>query len=433
MLVKRQWVGVGLIVALLYVFSLPQIRQVYELPDNLLLFGDERACINVDYPFTVSTDNNDLLVHSVRYLYKNVQPVFLEGQNFGNTQLTFKLFGVLPVRNISVSVAPAVSLQAGGDSIGIIMQGDGVMVVGNSPVISGKEKYNPAEEAGVRIGDIILYVNGESPVSDLSVAESIDNIGRRHEQLLLTLKRGNDIMEFKVKPMYCQESRKYRIGVLLRDKTMGMGTLTFVEPTSGKYGALGHQITPLAGELAGQSWHGSIVKAKVTEIQAGSVGRPGEKVGIFQADREVLGNIEKNTPLGIYGHLENRQINGGAALSAASRSQVETGYAELLTVINDYKVERFAVEIEKISRQSNPEGKGFVIKVIDERLLARTGGIVQGMSGSPIIQNGRIVGALTHVFINDMQKGYGCFLEWMLEENGILPKNQANYLPFLFG
>jgi stage IV sporulation protein B len=331
-----------------------------------------------------------------------------------------------------VDVVPSVEVAAGGDSIGIIMQGDGATVVGSSPVIDldNNEVY-PAKEAGIKHGDVILAINDEKVESDAAAAEKIDSLGLSGQMAQLTIKRDEEMLTINVKPVYCMDSQKFRIGVFLKDKTMGIGTLTFVEPKSGKYGALGHQIMPFYGKERAAKWHGSIVRASVNGVRQGQSGRPGEKVGSFAQGKDILGNIEKNSPLGIYGHME--AVEKREIFPAASRSQLEVGCAQLLTVVDGHKIERFAVEIEKVSRQSSPEGKGFVIKVIDERLLAKTGGIVQGMSGSPIIQNGRIVGALTHVFLDDSTRGYGCFLEWMLEENHILPINKEKNLPFLFG
>ncbi len=435
MLRKRQFTGWILIFLLVYVVSLPQIRSVYELPDNILLFGGERSFLQVGYPFTASADRQGSLSYHETYAPARPVSFFAEeaAEPCVHTKITFKLFGVLPVRQVAVEVVPPLKLRAGGDSIGIILQGDGVTVVGSSPIKrAGGETLDPAGEAGLRTGDVIVAVNEEKAVSDLVVADRIDAAGRCGERIRLTVKRGDETVEMTLAPAYCESSQRYRIGVFLRDKTMGMGTLTFVDTASGKYGALGHQIAPMAGRTDGQSWHGRIVGARVTGIEAGRAGRPGEKIGVFQADKDILGTIEKNTAFGIYGYTEASRLLAGESLAAASRSQVEKGAAELWTVIDNDKIEKFAVEIEKINPQSNPEGKGFVVKVTDERLLAKTGGIVQGMSGSPIVQNGRLIGALTHVFINDMTKGYGCFLEWMLEENHILPKSREKYLPFLF-
>lgn len=166
--------------------------------------------------------------------------------------------------------------------------------------------------------------------------------------------------------------------------------------------------------------------ATVSGIQQGKRGQPGEKIGVFIEEDHVLGNIEKNTRFGIYGQLHSPvplQL-GGSAIPVASMSQVQVGPAEMLTVVDGQQIERFAIEIEKINLQETPEGKGMVIRVTDQRLLSKTGGIVQGMSGSPILQNGKIIGAVTHVFVHDPTKGYGCFVDWMLMESGLAPKRE---------
>jgi stage IV sporulation protein B len=298
-------------------------------------------------------------------------------------------------------------------------------VVGHSPVQSSEQSLTPAKDAGIAVGDVILSINGAPVQSDSQVAEIIDISGREHHPADILIKRGNSRINKSVTPILCSETKRYRIGLYVRDSAAGVGTLTFYEPETSTFGALGHVITDNDTNQPIDCDKGKIVMAMVSGIQQGKRGQPGEKIGVFIEEDHVLGNIRKNSQFGIYGELTGALPNQlySEAIPVASMSHVKLGPAEILTVIDGQTIERFSIEIQKINLQEAPEGKGMVIKVTDPRLLEITGGIVQGMSGSPILQNGKLVGAVTHVFVHDPSKGYGCFVDWMLMESGLVPKN----------
>ena len=208
--------------------------------------------------------------------------------------------------------------------------------------------------------------------------------------------------------------------------------MTFFHPQSKKYGALGHVISDMDTKKPIVVEDGQIVRSTVTSIEKGSNGDPGEKLARFSSDREIVGNIQKNSPFGIFGVLNKELKNGimDKPLPIALSHQVKEGPAKILTVVNDDRVEEFDIEIVSTIPQKFPATKGMVIKVTDPKLLEKTGGIVQGMSGSPIIQDGKLIGAVTHVFVNDPTSGYGVHIEWMLNEAGIniyeKPKEKAS-------
>ena len=217
----------------------------------------------------------------------------------------------------------------------------------------------------------------------------------------------------------------YRLGIWVRDKTAGIGTLTFYDDDSKIFGALGHGITDMdTGNLLNVEY-GKIMNAKIANIEQGKRGSPGEIRGIFYETENVLGEIVKNSPYGIYGVMtdEFMKFNKAKALPIGFKEEVKEGKAYILTTIDNDKTEKFEIEILKAQPQQFPNQKSMTIKVTDKRLL-QTGGIVQGMSGSPIIQDGKIIGAITHVFVNDPTKGYGIYIEWMLDQ--IKPSYQLN-------
>lgn len=341
----------------------------------------------------------------------------------GKMHLQLRLFEVIPLRQLIVNVVPPVEVVPGGQSIGVLLHAQGVIVVGQAPVTDQDgNKANPSEQAGIHLGDIILSINGRPVAGDRYTREEIDRLGSTGEPIMLEVKHGKKIFKTKVEPILCPDTGRYRIGLFIRDSAAGVGTLTFYHPETGSYGALGHLITDNTTSRRIDLADGRIVAATVKGIHRGQKGHPGEKMGQFSANNNLTGNIEKNSLYGIFGHL-NHPPEGGyyqKAIPLAMGHQVQRGPAEILTVLHDNKIERFKIEILEVMPQDRQEGKGMVIKITDSRLISLTGGIIQGMSGSPIIQNRKLVGAVTHVFINDPTRGYGVLAEWMLEEAGIL-------------
>jgi stage IV sporulation protein B len=231
------------------------------------------------------------------------------------------------------------------------------------------------------------------------------------------VKRADRILKYPVKPLYCGETERYRIGLYVRDGVAGVGTLSFVDPETGKYAALGHVILDADTRQQIDVRQGRLVEASVQTIQPGRPGRPGEKIGIFKTGEAVEGNVEKNTFYGIYGQLSKGIENQvyPQSVEVAYAHQVHTGPAKMLTVLGGDEVQEFDIMLEKVyPNRSN--SKGLVIRVTDPRVSSVAGGIVQGMSGSPILQDGRLIGVVTHVFLNDPLHGYGTFLDNMLRE-----------------
>ncbi len=346
----------------------------------------------------------------------------------GHFQLKLSLFGVIPVRNMLVTVVPQVKVVPGGQSIGVLFQSQGVVVVDHSAVLSEAGAYvNPAAHAGVEKGDVILKIDGRPVQSDSQLREIVTRAGANGHSVTLEVKRGEEIFSVEVGPVFCRDTLRFRLGLVIRDNAAGVGTLTFFDPESMLYGALGHVVTDTSTKTPIELSGGKIIGAGVQGIYRGKRGQPGEKIGVFRGDM-FNGTIIKNTRLGIFGYLQNAPENQifNTPLPVATANQIHEGEAELLTVIKGEKVEKFSLEITRVNLQARQDGKGLVIKVTDPRLLEQTGGIVQGMSGSPIIQDEKLVGAVTHVFVNDPAKGYGVPAEWMLWEAELLPEKEIS-------
>jgi stage IV sporulation protein B len=358
------------------------------------------------------------------------KPLSVEPSRAGEAELQVKWHNI-PLKAVKVNVLPDLRLYPGGQSIGVKLQTAGVLVVGHHLVNNGKEKISPGEKAGIHVGDMIVKIN-DLYINDMNdVKKLINEAGKNQTPVQLLVVRGKEKLNLTLHPAKDQKDNEYRMGLYIRDSAAGVGTLTFYDPASKAYGALGHVISDVDTGQAIVVGDGQIVQASVTSIEKGQSGNPGEKFARFYNESEVLGNITKNTPFGIFGKMkgEPKRNYYREPLPVALAEQVEEGPAKILTVVNGQKVEEFDIEISSVVKQHFPATKGMIIKVTDKRLLEKTGGIVQGMSGSPIIQKGKIVGAVTHVFVNDPTSGYGCYIEWMLRDAGVTvhpePKTQS--------
>jgi stage IV sporulation protein B len=347
-------------------------------------------------------------------------------------RLEWTLFGLAPVKQVHLEQSPEVRLIPGGQSIGILLRTQGAMVVGFSPVIEedGQIVF-PAKDAGMEVGDVILAINGHEMTSDEEVRETIVGMDSYQAGMDVRFKRKGIIRQTLIYPRYCKETQSMRIGLFIRDNAGGIGTLTFYEPQRSVYGALGHVIADAYSNAPIDIRQGEILPAKVADIRKGSKGTPGEKVGVFM-EHKVFGDVSQNERCGIYGTLSEPLKNPlyASALPIAYSYQIQPGKAHILTVVSGQEIQAFDIWIERILLGKD-DGRNMLVRIVDPRLLSVTGGIIQGMSGSPIIQNNKIAGAVTHVFVNDPTRGYGVFIENMLMESGVLPSKAVpgHYAP----
>lgn len=338
-------------------------------------------------------------------------PEFVSGSRTetGTEKLTF--FGVVPYKTVSVDVVSGEKVILGGESVGVNIDVDGVTVLGVSDFYGedGK-KHCPAADAGILAEDIITEINGEKIVS----AESFSQITDRYSQGTMNVKlmRGKKTESVTLKPIKSAEDGKFHLGLWVRDGTVGIGTLTFVDPKTKTFGALGHSVNDAKTGETVNTGRGSICYSSITGIKTASGGLSGELEGVFVSD--AIGDIRENGDFGIFGNFFG-DIDFNRAVSVASRNEIREGKAVVLCCVDGNKIQSFDIRVEKINLNSD-SNKSMVIKVTDPNLIEKTGGIVRGMSGSPIIQNGKLIGAVTHVFVNDPTMGYGVFIENMLAE-----------------
>ncbi len=324
------------------------------------------------------------------------------------------------VKIMSYSNPHRIYVNVGGEPIGIKLNTDGVLVVGLSDIITNVGKENsPAALSGVQIGDIITKINDEkiSSSKDMSVLINKHNA----EKIKVTINRNGEEVIKDVLPVKSADDENYKLGIWIRDRAAGVGTLTYYDNKTGKFAALGHPITDVDTGTLLKVKKGNIVDSTIISIKKGLAGYPGEVRGIFVDEDTSIGSIEKNTICGIYGsNFSGKKNLLKKELPVAFRHEIKLGKAQILTTINGEKPQLYDINIEKLLEQNSPGPKSMIIKVTDPVLLQKTGGIVQGMSGSPIIQNNKIVGAVTHVLINRPDVGYGIYIEWMLKDSGLM-------------
>ncbi len=356
-------------------------------------------------------------------------PLSLQAQTAGTTTVELRLFGTIPIKKLTVEVVPRVWLYPGGQSIGILVDADGLIITRLMTVYDQNgHAHTPAKDAGIMPGDSILSVNGERVHSEEKLSQALQVAGRTGEPLLLQIRRLDALQTKVLNPVFCRDSGRYRIGIAVRDGAAGVGTLSFYDRATGRYAALGHVITDGETGTPVAISEGKVVRAQVTGIEEGRRGRPGEKLGVFLEEKDVLGTIDTNGEFGICGTLLQQIDNPlfGQPLLLGLTSEVREGPAQMLTVVEGHQIEMFDIMILRVNRQHRPDGKGMVVRIVDPDLLARTGGIIQGMSGSPVIQDGKLIGAVTHVLVNDPSRGFAVFAEWMADQAGIMTKTSES-------
>lgn len=318
------------------------------------------------------------------------------------------LFGTIPVKSISVDVVKETYVAPGGETFGIKLYTDGVMIVGMSEVDTDAGEKNPAYEAGIRVGDVIMAINGKTVCTNADVAKIFSESGG--DTVKLSLKRNNVGYSAAFKPAKSKSTNTYKAGLWVRDSTAGIGTVTYYDPKTLVFGGLGHGICDVDTGRIMPLMTGDVVRVHISGVQKGVKGTPGE----FQGTLEDIswGSLTSNTEQGVFGVLNNAAVK--EAVPVAMCQEIKEGDAEIIASVDENGPKPYAVKIERLHFNDNSPTKNMIVRVTDQTLLAKTGGIVQGMSGSPILQNGKLVGALTHVFVNDPERGYGIFAENMI-------------------
>ena len=397
------------------------------LPGSIILEIKKEQVLSYNLPVSgtiyISTQEETMEVTSVAVTEVDFsEEVTLVASHPQNYVIKTKLFGLIPFKNVDISVVDEVKIIPIGVPIGIYANTDGLLVVQTGDFLDNNgTKQAPCTEV-IYPGDYIMKINGKKLDSKYQLVSIIEEC--EGESQTLTVERKGEILEMEVVPKE-NESGEYKLGIWVKDNVQGIGTLTYVTP-NGQFGALGHGIIDLDIQSVLEINDGNLYKAEIMGIKKGQRGTPGEMTGVIFYGQDPLGDIEYNYETGIYGQydlekmdyllngMQDKNITEG--MEIAYKNEIHTGNAQILCTVNDV-TKFYDITIDKIFYNADNVNKSMKITVTDEELLAMTGGIVQGMSGSPIVQDGKVVGAVTHVLINDPTRGYGIFIEDMLEHN----------------
>ena len=391
-----------LLLSILYAYALVIIN----LPDILIVFEGENIKLNTLYGMKINLKDE---AYEAMLTSSNIgEKTFNEK---GKTTLTASLFN-FDIKDIEVNVLDKTKVIPVGKIAGIKLYTKGVLVVGMSEI----EGQKPYEETNIQEGDIITNINNNEVENTTELIECINN--SNGESLNITYVTNGETKECNMRPVKNEEG-KYQIGLWVRDSAAGIGTVTFYEPETGNFVALGHGITDIDTSEVINISSGELVNTKILSIVKGESGTPGKIQGALDNKRSI-GTIYKNTSLGIYGKVTteaNLLPSYSNKMEIATRDEIKLGKATILCSVEDSsEIEEYEIEIERKFVNNNYDNKSMLIKVTDDRLIEKTGGIVQGMSGSPIVQDGKFIGAITHVLVSSPEKGYAVFADMMIKE-----------------
>ncbi len=401
---------IGFLVILFAVLFL-YITNIDKIPDEIVLFQNENYEINYLKGIDIEGENISARESFLNKIAK------VKSNLVGNNKLTLSAFGGIMKKDISVSVLPATSVKVGGDTIGIRLYSKGVLVIGESPVQGTDGNwYEPYLSSNIERGDKIMKINN-IPVETIKELVTAVNMSESNEVVIEYEKDGNTLIE-TMATVKCFDDGMRRLGLWVRDGAMGVGTLTFYDDKNEVYGALGHGISDYDLKELIDVDTGTLNIASVMEINKGTKNSPGEIKGLLNEKVEI-GTIKKNNSNGIYGTFsgDNSYFRGRQEVLVASKNEIKLGDAKVVCTVDEDNIPKeYDIEIVKIADNPNVSSKGMIIKVTDDELLEKTGGIIQGMSGSPILQDGKLIGAVTHVYLSDPTKGYAIFAETMIKE-----------------
>lgn len=307
-----------------------------------------------------------------------------------------------------------IEVYAGGYPLGFTMECEGVIIVALGEVQTDKGTIKPVYGKDIKVGDVLYSIGGEIITNANQLHTLVNDSGG--EKIDCLFKRGEKEFSCQIKPELEQSTQVYRLGLWIRDNGAGVGTLTFIRKDNNRFGALGHPVCDIDTGRKMPVYKGNIYKCNIVGYNKGTRGNPGELRGLFLKTGIVAGTLDKNTEFGVYGTVAKTYTNSLSKLMEVGfKDSVKTGPAKILCTIDGNEPKEYDIEIVKLSYQTKSDKKSMVIRVTDKKLIASTGGIVQGMSGSPIIQNGKLIGAVTHVFISDPTKGFGLYIDWMID------------------
>ena len=389
-----------LFVATIAVFS-TDFTKIYSLPEKAYVSTSDIDLLNKQKTFG-------------QFSVISISDVTVANQKKATAKMWVKLFGIIPIRQIEVELSEGEEVYLGGTALGFSITTKGLLVVGTNTITSSKGEMSPISDTQIQKGDFLTHIDG---IEITTIADVPEILNTEKKSFSLTFSRNGTPYTCTICPEKDVASGENKLGLWVKNDANGIGTLTFIRQSDNRFGALGHAITDYETGVNVPVESGKIYKCSQVGITKASKNCPGELKCVFLQGINTKGTIEKNTPFGVFGNCTDvssvADFNRTAEIG--SRLTIKSGKAKLLSAVSGV-LEEYDIEIIKTYYQPDSDDKSFIFRVTDKRLLELTGGIVQGMSGSPILQNGKLVGATTHVFVSDPTKGYGIYADWMAEE-----------------
>lgn len=368
-----------------------------------------------DEMFVTHEELNELLNSDFLLSSQIVSVSARDDSDFDKYIINYKLFNLFNIKRLKVNVLDPDRYFAGGETLGFSLQSKGVILIGGNYILSKNGIERPFENSGLKTGDIITKINGIEINNSQDISKILENF--EGGSIRLTVNRSGNIFEVDICPALDSMSNTYKLGLWVKEDAVGIGTLSFVNATTKRFGSLGHSINDSETNECIEVSGGNIYISKILGIKKGNSGKAGELIGTFNREN-VLGSVDKNCDYGVYGFVDCVEFvtKNKTSVDIGGRLSAKPGKAQILSALDGDEIKAYDIEIIKTNFQQSCNEKSMVIRVVDKELIAKTGGIVQGMSGSPIIQDGKLIGAVTHVFVNDATKGFGIYIDWMIEQ-----------------
>jgi len=388
----------------------------FSIPKEIILFENSEKKIECSLPFSANIPDDDVQVLSLsqKKITKNINPsITLNSGKAGHTKMTLFLLGIFPVKTVNAIVLPNTKVYPSGMAVGVSLKTKGILVLGTGYVTDKNNVPTEPAKNQLQSGDLIQKANGITLESKEDLMAIMKN--SQGNPISLTIKRNETIKTIPVTPVLSSQDHCYKLGIWVRDSANGIGTVTYVNLQNNTFGALGHGVYDVDTKNLMEIQTGAIEKTVIQDIKKGQKGVPGELLGTTQ-HKSILGSIQVNREEGLYGTITEKdsKLKQEKPLAIGLKQEIHEGDATILSNIHGDRVESFHVNIESVNRLGSRVAKNMVIQIDDPKLLTETGGIIQGMSGSPILQDNKLIGAVTHVFVNDPTRGYGIFIENML-------------------
>lgn len=381
------------------------------IPKNIYMTTGKSYVVNISTPFNGEIESNEVLSINNKKVTDNIQ-LDLSNDNLMKSDIdtvadiNVKLLG-LPIKKVQLCFMPEKKVEVVGRTVGICVDTKGVLVLGVGQVKSADSKeYTPCKGV-IKSGDIILEIDNKK----ISNKEELVSAVKNKTHINIKVMRKDKVFNADVSPIKSIDDNNYKLGLWVRDSTQGIGTITYYDKENNSFAALGHPINDVDTGEKMQIDGGEILDAEILKAEKGQAGTPGALIGEIDFDK-TIGYINSNEDNGVFGKLCDEI--GGIEMPIGYKNDVKRGNASIFVNLRGKIVEEYSIHIDSINKYNTNDTKNFVLTITDKRLLAKTGGIVQGMSGCPVVQNGKLIGAVTHVFVNDPTKGYGIFVENMM-------------------